>query len=157
MKVPRVGELTATAIASAVPNPDVFKNGRHIAAWLGLVPRQSSSGDKQTLLEISKQGNRYLRTLLIHGARAALSHCKQLDTRYGRWLINKKSSLRFNKAAVVLVNKNARIIWLILKTENEFKRDSNKKRVTLYSILSCLMSDKNRSIHEFALVNLDDE
>jgi transposase len=66
-----VGELTATAMISAVPNPHVFKNGRRMSAWLGLVPRQHSSGDKQTLLGISKRGDIYLRTLLIHGARAA--------------------------------------------------------------------------------------
>ena len=110
LKVPGIGELTATAIASAVPNPNVFKNGRHMAAWLGLVPRQSSSGDKPTLLGISKRGDRYLRTLLIHGARAALSHYKSVDNEYGQWLLKKKSSLSFNKAAVALANKNARII-----------------------------------------------
>ena len=74
LKVPGVGELTATAIVAAVPNPNEFRNGRHMSAWLGLVPRQSSSGDKQVLLGISKRGDQYLRTLLIHGARSVLSH-----------------------------------------------------------------------------------
>jgi len=126
MKMPGVGELTATAIVAAVPNPDVFKNGRHMSAWLGLVPRQSSSGDKQTLLGISKRGDRYLRTLLIHGARSALSHCKSVDNEYGRWLVDKKSSLSFNKAAVALANKNARIIWSILKSGKEFDYNNSK-------------------------------
>lgn len=66
LTIPGIGELTATAIVAAVPNPKEFRNGRHMSAWLGLVPRQSSSGDKQVLLGISKRGDRYLRTLLIH-------------------------------------------------------------------------------------------
>jgi len=120
-------ELTATAMISAVPNPHVFKNGRHMSAWLGLVPKQHSSGDKQILLGISKRGDIYLRTLLIHGARAALSKCKNLDNEYGRWLTPKKCTLSFNKAAVALANKNARIIWSILSTGKEF--DFNNQKV----------------------------
>ena len=120
LKVPGVGELTATAIVAAVPDAKEFKNGRHMSAWLGLVPRQSSSGDKQILLGISKRGDRYLRTLLIHGARAALSHYKNTDNAYGRWLTGKKATLSFNKAAVALANKNARIIWSLLSTGEEF-------------------------------------
>ena len=119
-KIPGIGELTATALIAAVSNPDEFRNGRHMSAWLGLVPRQSSSGDKQVLLGISKRGGRYLRTLLIHGARAALSHFKNTNNDYGRWLIKTKSTLSFNKAAVALANKNARIIWSLLKTGDEF-------------------------------------
>jgi transposase len=120
LKIPGVGELTATAIVAAVPNASDFKNGRHMSAWLGLVPRQSSSGDKQILLGISKRGDRYLRTLLIHGARAVLSHCKNIDNDYGRWLTKKKATLSFNKAAVALANKNARIIWSMINTGEEF-------------------------------------
>lgn len=101
LKIPGVGELTATAIIASVSNSGEFKNGRHMSAWLGLVPRQSSSGDKQVLLGISKRGDRYLRTLLIHGARSALAHSKNTETDYGRWLIKKKSTLSFNKAALV--------------------------------------------------------
>jgi len=120
LKIPGVGELTATAIVAAVPNANEFKNGRHMSAWLSLVPRQSSSGDKQVLLGISKRGDRYLRTLLIHGARAALSHYKKTETGYGRWLVERKATLSFNKAAVALANKNARIIWSLLNTSEEF-------------------------------------
>ena len=120
LKIPGVGELTATAIVAAGPNPKEFRNGRHMSAWLGLVPRQSSSGDKQILLGISKRGDRYLRTLLIHGARAVLSHCKDTDNDYGRWVSRKKATLSHNKAAVALANKNARIIWSILNTGEEF-------------------------------------
>lgn len=127
LSIPGIGELTATAIVAAVPNANEFKNGRHMSAWLGLVPRQSSSGNKQVLLGISKRGDKYLRTLLIHGARSALNHYKNTDTKYGVWLNNKKTSLSFNKAAVALANKNARIIWVLLKTGKEF--DSNQEMV----------------------------
>lgn len=120
LAIPGVGELTATAIIAAVPNANEFKNGRHMAAWLGLVPQQSSSGNKQILLGISKRGDRYLRTLLIHGARAALCLYKNLKSKYGDWITKKKESLSLNKAAVALANKNARIIWALLKTGNEF-------------------------------------
>jgi len=120
LKIPGVGELTATAMVAAVPNPKEFRNGRHMSAWLGLVPRQSSSGDKQVLLGISKRGDRYLRTLLIHGARAVLSHYKGQDNNYARWVGRKKVTLSHNKAAVALANKNARIIWSMLNTGEEF-------------------------------------
>lgn len=73
MAIEGVGPLTATAIVAAVADPRAFKNGRHLAAWLGLVPRHRSSGGKQTLLGISKRGDRYVRTLLIHGARAVVA------------------------------------------------------------------------------------
>jgi len=120
LSIPGVGELTATAMVAAVPNAKEFKNGRHMSAWLGLVPRQSSSGEKQVLLGISKRGDRYLRTLLIHGARSALSRYKNTDNDYGRWLTGKRARLSFNKAAVALANKNARIIWSLLNTGEEF-------------------------------------
>jgi len=120
LSIPGVGELTATAIVAAVGDAQEFKNGRHMSAWLGLVPRQSSSGDKRVLLGISKRGDRYLRTLLIHGARAALSHYKTTDNDYGLWLARKKATLSFNKAAVALANKNARIIWSLLNSGEEF-------------------------------------
>jgi transposase len=120
LTIPGVGELIATAIVAAVPNAGEFNNGRHMSAWLGLVPRQSSSGNKQILLGISKRGDRYLRTLLIHGARSALSHYKNTDSDYGRWLTAKRARLSFNKAAVALANKNARIIWSLLNTGKEF-------------------------------------
>jgi transposase len=124
LTIPGIGELTATAIVAAVPNAKEFQNGRHMSAWLGLVPRQSSSGDKQVLLGISKRGDRYLRTLLIHGARAVLSHYKGRDHDYARWVQKKKAELSFNKAAVALANKNARIIWSLLNTGGTFNDSS---------------------------------
>ncbi len=77
-----------------------------MAAWLRLVPRQLSSGNKQVLLSISKRGDRYLSTLLIHGARAALCWCKNRDSQYGEWLTRKKETLSLNKAAGALANQN---------------------------------------------------
>jgi transposase len=124
LKIPGVGELTATAIVAAIPNPKEFRNGRHMSAWLGLVPRQSSSGNKQILLGISKRGDRYLRTLLIHGARAVLSHYRDSDNDYARWVGRKKATLSHNKAAVALANKNARIIWSMLNTGEEFNYEA---------------------------------
>ncbi|STX38783.1 transposase [Legionella feeleii] len=126
LAIPGIGELTATAIVAAVPDANVFKNGRHMAAWLGLVPRQASSGNKQILLGISKRGDRYLRTLLIQGARAALSLCKNLNNHYGTWLAKKKETLSLNKAAVALANKNARILWALLKTGTLFNGNVNQ-------------------------------
>ena len=90
------------------------------------MPRQLSSGNRQILLGISKRGDRYLRTLLIHGARAALCRCKNSDSQYGQWLARKKETLSLNKAAVALANKNARIIWSLLKTGNEFNSNQQK-------------------------------
>jgi transposase len=127
LSIPGIGEITATALVASVPNANEFKNGRHMSAWLGLVPRQSSSGNKQVLLGISKRGDRYLRTLLIHGARSALSRCKKTESHYGKWLTCKRDTLSLNKAAVALANKNARIIWSLLKTGNGF--DCNQKMV----------------------------
>jgi len=84
------------------------------------------SGNKQVLLGISKRGDRYLRTLLIHGARAALCRYKNTDSKYGEWLISKKESLSLNKAAVALANKNARIIGSLLRTGEAFNANQQK-------------------------------
>ena len=124
-EVPGIGELTATALIAAIPNINEFQNGRHLSAWLGLVPKQSSSGNRQVLLGISKRGDTYLRNLLIHGARSALTHYKDVENKYGQWLSKKKASFAFNKAAVALANKNARIIFSILKNGSSFKSDLN--------------------------------
>lgn len=120
-----IGELTATAIISAVGDARQFQNGRQLSAWLGLVPKQSSSGGKERLLGISKRGDSYLRQLLIHGARAVLSHVdKKTDRKSQHWSAKKKL-LGFNKAAVALANKNARIIWALLSTGNSYAPNWN--------------------------------
>jgi transposase len=117
--IPGVGPITASAIVATVGNATEYKNGRQLAAWLGLVPKQCSSGGKQTLLSISKRGDTYLRTLLIHGARAAIRFAEN-KAEPESWL--HKLIMRRNKniAAVALANKNARIIWALLVKDTTF-------------------------------------
>ena len=115
-KVPGIGPVTATAIVAAVSDASVFKNGRQMAAWLGLVPKQDSSGGKTTLLGISKRGDVYLRTLLIHGGRSVVHSAKNKTDKYSQWVLKKEMSRGRNKAAVAVANKNARILWKLLKS-----------------------------------------
>ncbi|AIK95625.1 IS110 family transposase [Candidatus Odyssella acanthamoebae] len=115
-KIEGIGPLTATALVSAIGDISNFKNGRHLAAWLGLVPRQHSSGNKKVLLGISKRGDRYLRTLLIHGARAFISFAK----RRSNWLEKLIERCGKQKAYVALANKNARIVWSLLAKQTEY-------------------------------------
>ena len=105
-----IGPLTATAVVAAVGDASAFKNGRHLAAWLGLVPRQHSSGGRSKLHGISKRGDTYLRTLLIHGARSVLRWLGEKQDAHSRWLRDLIERRGFNRAAVALANKNARII-----------------------------------------------
>jgi transposase len=109
-----IGPITATALLAAAGDGKCFKNGRQFAAWIGLVPRQRSSGGRSRLLGISKRGDRYLRTLLIHGARAALSRTQGKQDPRSRWLLNMRDRRHTNIVAVALANKNARIAWSLL-------------------------------------------
>lgn len=106
-----VGPLVASTFAAAVGDARVFKNGRQVAAWLGLVPRQRSTGDKPILLGISKRGDAYLRTLLIHGARAAMRTADRHDDPTSRWVCEVKARRGVHKATVALANKMARQLW----------------------------------------------
>jgi transposase len=116
MKIEGIGPLTASAAVATIGDAKAFKNGREVSAWLGLVPKQHSSGEKIRLGGISKRGDRYLRTLLIHGGRAVVNTCaNKLDSR-SLWISSKKNRCGYNKAAVAVANKNARIIWAILAT-----------------------------------------
>ncbi len=109
-----IGPLTATALVASVGDPSVFQNGRQMSAWLGLVPKQHSTGGKTVLLGISKRGDRYLRTLLIHGARSVASRSEgKIDAR-SRWINQIKQRCGMNKACVALANKNARIVWALM-------------------------------------------
>jgi transposase len=117
-----VGAVTATAIVAAVGNASEFKNGRHLAAWLGLVPRQHSSGGKSRLLGISKHGNTYLRTLLIHGARAVLRYVAGKADVQSKWLQELVARRGYNRAAVALANKNARVIQALLCSDRQYER-----------------------------------
>jgi len=110
-KIPGVGPLSATAVVASIGDAKTFKNGRQLAAWLGLVPRQHSSGGKAKLLGISKRGDVYLRTLLIHGARSAIRRVRHDSA---DWLPRILARRHANIAAVALANKNARVIWALL-------------------------------------------
>jgi transposase len=119
-QIPGIGPITSTALACAIGDGKQFKRGRDLAAWLGLTPRQHSSGGKDCLLGISKRGDTYLRTLLIHGARAVLKVADKKDGPRSRWLQNLCSRRNKNIAAVALANKNARIVWALLTKETDF-------------------------------------
>lgn len=114
MEVPGVGSMTATAVMASVADPHHFRSGRDFAANLGLVPREHSSGGKQRLYGITRRGDSYLRTLLIHGARSALRCAGNKPDRQLRWASNLAVRRNFNVAAVALANKMARVIWAIL-------------------------------------------
>jgi len=121
--IPGVGVLNATALVAAIGDGSGFAKARDLGAWLGLVPRQHTTGGKPRLLGISKRGNTYLRTLLIHGARAALPSLSQSDTPLGRWLraMIDRGAHR-NAVVVALANKLARIAWAALRKEVTFER-----------------------------------
>jgi transposase len=117
-----VGPLIATAIVAAISNGRAFENGRQFSAWLGLVPRQNSSGGKSRLLGISKRGDTYLRTLLIHGARSVVYRAKAKTDKRSLWINDKQQRLGTSKACVAVANKNARIIWSLIAREQEYRR-----------------------------------
>ena len=122
-QIPGIGPITATAIISAVGDGKQFKCGRDLAAWLGLTPKQHSSGGKERLLGISKRGDAYLRTLLIHGARAVLRFSEMKTDSLNCWLQDLCDRRNKNIAAVALANKNARIIWAILTKKTNYQMD----------------------------------
>jgi transposase len=126
-KIPGIGPITASALVASIGNAKNFDDGRQLAAWLGLVPKQHSTGGKSKLLGISKRGDSYLRTLLIHGARSViLSASKKVDK--SRWLGKLMERRNPNVAAVALANKNARIVWALLANEREFRSDYTPAR-----------------------------
>lgn len=116
MKIKGIGPITASAVVATIGDGKAFKRGREVSAWLGLVPKQNSSGNKIRLGGISKRGDRYVRTLLIHGARSVVNTCERKLDKRNIWVLDKKNRRGYNKAAVALANKNARIIWAILAT-----------------------------------------
>jgi transposase len=116
-----VGPITATAVVAAVGEAKEFRNGRHLSAWLGLVPRQYSSGGKSQLKGISKRGDTYLRTLLIHGARSVLRYVVGKTDVQSRWLQDLIARRGYNRAAVALANKNARVIQALLSSDPPYR------------------------------------
>src|SRR5215472_769540 len=115
-KIKGVGPKTATAVVAAIGDGAEFKNGRHLAAWIGLVPRQFSSGDRKVLMGISKRGNQQLRSLLVHGARAVVRTAPSKTDPSNMWVNQLRERRGFNRATVAVANKNARIIWAVLRT-----------------------------------------
>ena len=121
MQVPGIGPLTASALVAAIGQAEHFRRGRDLAAWLGLVPKQKTTGGKPTLLGISKRGNIYLRYLLIHGARAVVSRLAQQQTVLGSWLRRLLARRHPNIVVVALAAKLARIAYAVLAHGRQFQ------------------------------------
>jgi transposase len=119
LTIPGVGPIIAATLMGAVDSK-MFKNGRQFAAWIGLTPKQYSSGEKNHIGGISKRGNNSLRRLLIHGARSVLNWCEKKDDKLSLWLKELAKRMTSNKAAVALANKLARIIWSVLSKKEVF-------------------------------------
>lgn len=120
MALEGIGPITATAIIASVGDITTFKNGRQFAAWLGLMPRQWSTGGRARHGRITKRGDVYLRTLLIHGARAVMRYLMNKDDRKSEWVKAVRERRGFNKAAVALAAKHARILWAMLAKDSEY-------------------------------------
>jgi transposase len=122
MTIPGVGPITALGMVATLGNARDFKNARQLAAWLGLTPKQHSSGGKARLGGVTKRGNDYLRTLLVQGARAAMQHASRAaPTRLSRWTSELVARRGYHKANIALAAKNARIVWAILARGGEFE------------------------------------
>jgi transposase len=121
MGIPGVGPVLASALVAIITDPKSFSSGRNLAAWIGLVPRQNSSGGKERLGGITKQGERYLRQLLVVGAVAVIRHAQRNGARRP-WLVQLLARRTPKVAAVALANKNARMVWAIM-TSGERYRD----------------------------------
>ena len=116
-EIPGVGVLTATAVVAAMGDPSAFRSGREFAAWLGLVPRHDGTGGRVRMLGISKRGDKYLRTLLIHGARSVLTHAKAPP----EWAVRLAERRPPNVVTVALANKTARTIWALLAHDRAYQ------------------------------------
>ncbi len=123
MMMPGIGPITATAMVAKIENVDCYKKAKDFAASLGLTPREYSSANTRRVGKISKQGDRYIRTLLIHGARSVLkSTARDVEhpNSYHRWIVQLVNRAGFNRAAVALANKHARMIWALIKHNTVF-------------------------------------
>lgn len=117
-----LGIVTTTALVAAIGDAKVFKNGRQMSAWLGLTPKQHSSGNKQILLGISKRGDCYIRKLLVHGARAVIYRSQNKKDSRSEWINNIVERRGTNKACVAVANKNIRIVWSMLVNETNYRK-----------------------------------
>jgi len=122
--IPGIGVLNATALTAAIGDAETFARGRDLAAWLGLVPKQNTTGGKPRLAGITKRGNCYLRKLLIHGARAALPTLSKSETPLGGWLRGLLARVHKNVAVVALASKLARIAWAVLRRKEVFNHSA---------------------------------
>lgn len=122
MEIEGIGPITASAMVATMGDAKVFKNGREVAAWLGLVPKQHSSGNTIRLSGISKRGDRYVRKLLINGGRTVVKNCENKTDKRNLWIADLKRRAGYNKTAVAVANKNARIIWAILTTGECYRK-----------------------------------
>src|SRR5580704_10420692 len=122
-QIPGIGPLTASALVASIGDVSAFRNGRQLAAWLGLVPRQHSSGGKPHLLGISKRGDTSLRTLLTHGARAVIARAAQKPGYSQSWLGRLLARRHTNIAVCALANHNARVVWALLKHDRPYRSD----------------------------------
>ena len=120
-QIPGVGPLVSTAMVAAIGNGAAFRNGRDFAAWLGLVPRQHSTGGKPRLFGISKRGNTYLRRMFVHGARAVLLRVKYDTGGLGQWVHQLEARTARNKVIVAIANKLARIAWAVLFNQEDYR------------------------------------
>jgi transposase len=120
-QIPGIGPLVATAIVASIGNGAAFSKGREFAAWMGLVPKQHSTGGKAKLYGISKRGNRYLRKILIHGARAVVLRCKRDRIAMGAWMTSLEARASRNVRIVATANKLARIAWAVLSTGQAYR------------------------------------
>ena len=120
MEIPGVGPLLASAIAATVPDPAIFRSGRDLAAWIGLVPRQNSSGGKERLGSITKAGHGYLRQMLIVGAMAVVRYAERNGAKRP-WLVQLLARRKAKVAAVALANKNARMIWAMMTSGERYR------------------------------------
>lgn len=121
MRLEGIGPITATALTASVGDIRTFKNGRQFPAWLGLVPRQWSTGDRAWHGRITKRGEDYLRTLLMHGSRAVMRYLMNKDDRKSQWVKAVRERRGFNKAAVALAAKHARILWAMLAKGTDYQ------------------------------------
>ena len=119
--MPGIGPVIATALAAAVGDAKAFASGRHLAAWLGLVPRQHSSGGKERLLGISKRGDGYLRRQLMHGARALVAVSKGREGGLWAWVNGLLARRPFNVVVAAVANKLARIAWALLSRGEAYR------------------------------------
>jgi len=120
--IPGIGPITASALAASITDPEVFRSGRELAAWIGLVPRQNSTGGKERMGRISKQGDQYLRWLLVAGAMSVIRHAKRRGTTSLPWLADLIARRPTKVAAVALANKMARMAWVLLRHGGTYRK-----------------------------------